>query len=83
MWLHCEPPHLRCESPRLHCDPPQLQGDPLGRGFSSDWNPDHDLNLMRIRIWFPTVLRIRIHRIHMFLDLLDPDPSVRGSVVEP
>jgi hypothetical protein len=24
------------------------------------------------------VLRIRIHRIHMFLDLPDPDPLVRG-----
>ncbi len=24
------------------------------------------------------VLRIRIHRIHMFLGLLDPDPLVRG-----
>ncbi len=27
---------------------------------------------IRIRIW------IRIHRIHMFLGLLDPDPSARG-----
>jgi hypothetical protein len=27
--------------------------------------------------WFPAVLwfRIRIHRIHMFLGLLDPDPD--------
>jgi hypothetical protein len=25
-----------------------------------------------------SVLRIRIHQIHMFLGLLDPDPSVRG-----
>jgi hypothetical protein len=25
-----------------------------------------------------SVLRIRIHRIHMFLGLLDPDPLVRG-----
>jgi len=28
--------------------------------------------VFRIRI------RIRIHQIHMFLGLLDPDPSVRG-----
>ncbi len=27
---------------------------------------------------FSTVLRIRIHRIHMFLGLPDPDPLVRG-----
>ncbi len=73
MRLHCEPPHLSCESPRLHGDPSQLQGDPLGPGFSSYSNMDHDFNSMRIRIWFPTVLRIRIRiRIHMFLDLLDP-----------
>ncbi len=25
-----------------------------------------------------TVLQIRIHRIHMFLSLPDPDPLVRG-----
>jgi hypothetical protein len=40
-----------------------------------------------LRLWsagcrsrFQAVLRIRIHRIHMFLGLLDPDPdlSVRG-----
>jgi hypothetical protein len=31
------------------------------------------------------VLRIRIHRIHMFLGLLDPDPdpSVRGMDPDP
>ncbi len=28
-------------------------------------------------------IRSRIHRIHMFLGLPDPDPLVRGSVVEP
>ena len=27
---------------------------------------------------FRSVFRIRIHRIHMFLGLLDPDPLVRG-----
>jgi hypothetical protein len=29
------------------------------------------------------VLRIRIRRIHMFLDLLDPDPRVRGTDPDP
>ncbi len=29
------------------------------------------------------VLRIRIHRIHMFLDLQDPDPLVRGMDPDP
>jgi hypothetical protein len=34
---------------------------------------------------FVTVLRIRIriHRIHMFLGLLDPDPLVRGMDPDP
>jgi len=29
------------------------------------------------------LLRIRIHRIHMFFDLLDPDPLVRGMDPDP
>jgi hypothetical protein len=29
------------------------------------------------------VLRIRIHRIHMFLGLPDPDPLVRGMDLDP
>jgi hypothetical protein len=33
--------------------------------------------VLRIRI------RIRIHRIHMFLGLLDPDPLVRGMDPDP
>ena len=33
--------------------------------------------VLRIRI------RIRIHRIHMFLGLLDPDPQVRGMDPDP
>jgi hypothetical protein len=34
---------------------------------------------------FPTVFRIRIHRIHIFLDLPDPepDPLVRGMDPDP
>jgi hypothetical protein len=36
-------------------------------------------------LWSQTVfrIRIRIHRIHMFLGLLDPDPSVRGMDPDP
>ncbi len=34
-------------------------------------------SVLRIRI------RIRVHRIYMFLGLLDPDPSVRGMDPEP
>ncbi len=34
-------------------------------------------------LWSWTVFRIRIHRIHMFLGLLDPDPSVRGMDPDP
>jgi hypothetical protein len=29
------------------------------------------------------VFRIRIHRIHVFLGLLDPDPLVRGTDPDP
>ncbi len=32
---------------------------------------------------FPPVFRIRIHRIHMFLGLPDPDPLVRGMNPDP
>jgi hypothetical protein len=28
-------------------------------------------------------IRIRIHRIHMFFGLLDPDPLVRGMDLDP
>jgi hypothetical protein len=40
-------------------------------------NKEHKKPVLRIRI------RIRIHRIHMCLDLLDPDPSVRGMDSDP
>jgi hypothetical protein len=33
--------------------------------------------------YFEPVLRIRIHRIHMFLGLQDPDPLVRGLDPDP
>ncbi len=32
---------------------------------------------------FSAVFRIRIHRIHMFLCLLDPDPLVRDMDPDP
>jgi hypothetical protein len=35
------------------------------------------------KVMFKTVLRIRIHRIHMFLGLPDPDPLVRGMDPDP
>jgi hypothetical protein len=34
-------------------------------------------------VLFRPVLRIRIHRIHMFLSLPDPDPPVRGMDPDP
>ncbi len=34
-------------------------------------------------IYLSAVLRTRIHRIHMFLSLLDPDPYVRGLDPDP
>jgi hypothetical protein len=39
--------------------------------------------LRKNSIWFESVLRIRIHRIHVFLGLLDPDPLVRGLDPDP
>jgi hypothetical protein len=33
--------------------------------------------------YLSSVLRIRIHRIHMFLGLPDPDPIVRGMDPDP
>ncbi len=42
-------------------------------------------NYFCLIIVFPSVLRIRIHRIHKFLGLLDPDPGplVRGMDPDP
>jgi hypothetical protein len=36
-----------------------------------------------LRLSVKAVLRIRIHRIHVFLGLLDPDPLVRGMDPDP
>ncbi len=35
------------------------------------------------KFFFFSVLRIRIHRIHMYLGLPDPDPLVRGMDPDP
>jgi hypothetical protein len=35
------------------------------------------------KLCLAAVLRIRIHRIHIFLGLLDPDPLVRGMDPDP
>ncbi len=36
-----------------------------------------------LAVYFKAVLRIRIHRIHMFLGLPDPDPLVIGMDPDP
>jgi hypothetical protein len=41
------------------------------------------MHLFLLIILFPPVFRIRIHLIHMFLDLPDPDPLVRGMDLDP
>jgi hypothetical protein len=40
-------------------------------------------NLQHCFLAKKAVLRIRIHRIHMFLGLPDPDPLVRGMDPDP
>ncbi len=52
------------------------------------WVREGDITLLhtedQVPVFLP-VLRIRIHRIHMFLGLLDPDPDplVRGMYPDP
>ncbi len=51
-----------------------------------DANPDHSIFIIELHdANKKPMLRIRIHRIHMFLGLLDPDPdpSVRGMNPDP
>jgi hypothetical protein len=43
----------------------------------------HAWNLEHLLCTYVTVLRIRIHRMHMFLGLPDPDPLVRGMDADP
>jgi hypothetical protein len=44
----------------------------------------YTINKLRsINLLSSAVLRIRIHRIHMFLSLLDPDPLVRCMDPDP
>ena len=38
----------------------------------------HQMTRKPVETVSKSVLRIRIHRIHMFLGLLDPDPLVKG-----
>jgi hypothetical protein len=44
---------------------------------------DHQQHLTMKKQVLLTVLRIRIHRIHMFLGLPDPDPLVGGMDPDP
>ena len=49
-----------------------------------DANPDPSIFIIELHdANKKPVLRIRIHRIHMFLGLLDPNPSVRGMNPDP
>jgi hypothetical protein len=82
-------------SPPSECVPvlPLIQkgGDTLacgwgGGGVAIRTTGDKSLALLSL-LWknslFIPVLRIRIHRIHMFLGLQDPDPLVRGMDPDP
>ncbi len=56
--------------------------------FSAVDDSVFDMKLGRVNIYLPPVLRIRnrirIHRIHIFLDLLDPDlDPVKGMDPDP
>ena len=43
----------------------------------------HQMTRKPVETVSKSVLRIRIHRIHMFLGLLDPDPLVKGMDPDP
>ncbi len=43
----------------------------------------HGGSVAKVLPRLPAVFRIRIHRIHMFLDLPDPDPLVRCMDPDP
>jgi hypothetical protein len=65
----------------------QLQQVLLQKGLDTElsflaraWDP---LAFIRQVLILESVLRIRIHRIHMFLGLPDPDPLVRGMDPHP
>jgi hypothetical protein len=53
---------------------------PLVLQIYSCWLLNLWLSLLIFLKWFAAVFRIRIHRIHIFLGILypDPDPLVRG-----
>ncbi len=56
--------------PRKNCL--KLNSEALGKPIGSQLNKS-----------LPSVFRIRIQRIHMFLTLSDPDPLVRGMDPDP
>ena len=71
----CEPPRFTRPSRKItarwySCARSSGQGQ-----IDPAWKP-HTVNLK-------PVLRIRIHRIYVFLGLLDPDPLVRGMDPDP
>jgi hypothetical protein len=47
-----------------------------------DWSGSWSLVTIFV-VLYPPVLRIRIHRIHVFLGLPDPDPLVRAMYPDP
>jgi hypothetical protein len=54
--------------------------------LSGEGEAQRVLELHQVRhplVELQAVLRIRIHRIHMFLGLRDPDPLVRGMDPDP
>jgi hypothetical protein len=55
------------------------------RGISTNWFKSPSTRFSRLQALLKPVLRIRIriHRIHMFLGLPDPDPLVRGMDPDP
>jgi hypothetical protein len=56
----------------------------VSNGARQTRSPPNKPNKKQIRsLLIKPVLRIRIHRIHMFLGLPDPDPLVRGMDPDP
>ncbi len=56
---------------------------PMGRGERGSQVSQHFQAKLPDLSIYSAVLRIRIHRIHMFLGLLDPDPLVWGMDPDP
>jgi hypothetical protein len=69
-------------------DPPGLTCGPVPGSVSffsvpKSQVPAPGISHNNLLIYAQTVLRIRIHRIHMFLGLPGPDPLVRGMDPDP